>query len=642
MKDFNKELPIDSVYLADIFAILWAHKIFITLACTVGVSLGVYKIVNTNQEFTASATFQLSGVRNKIPLSRELNLLQGLTGIGNLNDNKLPVDEVMGREFIKILNSKVDFLGDPYFNTFKPNNEKNTWKAKVKKIIGWPNSTFNAKEGIWQSISSKYNEKISLYQTPKGATVVKVTHEDPNRSAQIANAIMSTILDNSRTKELKIQDQQLNYLSKTLADALDQLETSQSLLKNFTIENSALPLEEFTAGSLKLNTLREKLNQTSKLRDALGELTLMLEKNLTTRKDYLTLSKSYPIIDQVDFRRVLGQNEIISDWNWPKLPLVKKVFATLTERKERLEIEYEMAQLDTKTASQDLEEFSRLKRDAKIAEATHAILIEQVKSQTMAAGYRPDTSKIYEYAAQPLNPSAPKRSLILIIYTLLGLFIGCIIPIIYAVLRGNYYSQHSLFKDAKAQLNINVRPLLSLRRRDLVEITSLIANRHLTALRCLATEVHKHSSNQIIITSASSRLKSIDLARGLATYMQTDQYNIGIINFSEQTEKLKSFDTVGSFFIKSKVGNVSHLQPKNIENTVDFLGKRNLHEQLEIVQSKFDIVFLCADNIDAISLARAIYGSDTFHLVITRLKHTQSQHLTQLRKLLTIQGLLYE
>jgi hypothetical protein len=260
----------------------------------------------------------------------------------------------------------------------------------------------------------------------------------------------------------------------------------------------------------------------------------------------------------------------------------------------------------------------------------------------MYAGYSPDTSEIYEYAAQPLNPSAPRRNLILMVYTLLGFFIGCIIPIIYAVLRGNYYSQHSLFKGAKAQLNINVQPLLSLRKRDLIDIPSLIAKRHLTALRCLATEIYKHNTNQIIITSARSRLQSIDLAKALATYMQTDQYKIGIINFSEQTEKPKSIETIGSFFIESKVGKISYLQPNNVENTIDFLGKRNFYEQLEIVQSKFDIVFLCADNIDAISLARAIYGSDTLHLAITRLKHTQSKHLTQLRKLLTIQGLLYE
>jgi uncharacterized protein involved in exopolysaccharide biosynthesis len=642
MKDYDKESLNDIIHILDLFSILWAYKIFISIACAAGIFVGVYVIVNTDQEFTASATFKLSDTVNGINSSREVDAISRLAGFSDLNKNKLPVDQVMGREFIESLDLKVDFRGDPYFNTYKPNTGKSGWKIEIKNLIGWKSRIADPNEAMWQGISSKYNKSISLSRTVDGAIIVKVIHKDPSRSAVIANTIMDTILQNSKNKQIDNQNQQLNYLAKSLAGALSELEATQSSLKKFSIENTALPLEEFATKSLKLDTLRDQLNHTSDLQDAIGELVSMLEKNSTTREDYLVLSKLYPIVDQVEFRRVLGQNEIISSWSWPKLALVKKVFNTLTERKERLIKELSITKLDADTASNAVGEYARLKRDATIAEASYTVLIENVKAQTMMAGYRPDTSEIYEYAAEPLNPSAPKKKLILIAYTLLGIFIGCIIPLTYAVSRGTYYSHRSLFKGANAQLNINARPLLSLRKRDLIDIPSLITNRQLTALRYLATEVHKDNTNQIIITSARSRLKSIDLANALATYMQTEQYNIGIINLSEKTKMPRSVETVGSFFVKSKVGKISHLQPKNIENTIDFLGKRDFQEQLKIVQSKFDKVFLCADNIDAISLARAISGSATLHLAIAKLKHTQSQHLTQLRKLLTIRGLLYE
>ena len=51
------------------------------------------------------------------------------------------------------------------------------------------------------------------------------------------------------------------------------------------------------------------------------------------------------------------------------------------------------------TSAEDLSKFTR---DAKVAEATYTVLIEQVKSQSLAAGFKPQTFKVFEYATEPL------------------------------------------------------------------------------------------------------------------------------------------------------------------------------------------------------------------------------------------------
>ena len=97
-------------------------------------------------------------------------------------------------------------------------------------------------------------------ETENGSFKISVSHVNPQRAAKIANIIMDIIISNLKNKKNVARDQQLTYLSNTLAKALSDLEASQSKLKEFTLENSALPLENFAIGSIQLDALREKFN----------------------------------------------------------------------------------------------------------------------------------------------------------------------------------------------------------------------------------------------------------------------------------------------------------------------------------------------------------------------------------------------
>ena len=197
-----------------------------------------------------------------------------------------------------------------------------------------------------------------------------------------------------------------------MAKALSDLEASQSSLKQFALENSALPLESFAARSLQLDGLREQLSRTTELYDAVVALSSILQNKTTDQKNYLALRQQFPIVDQVEFRRILGQNEIISSWSWPEASSVDAVFDTLTERKNRLQSQINASQIDAERSGLALETYAKLEREAKIAEAAYTVMIEQVKAQSMASGYRPNRTEVYEYASPSISPSAPKRSLI--------------------------------------------------------------------------------------------------------------------------------------------------------------------------------------------------------------------------------------
>ena len=647
MQDLLNSESKDENDLGELFIILWAYKLFITVTCAIGIMYGGYYALNADKEFSSSAIFKLDqGGSAGISIGGDLSVLASLAGISsNVSDSFLPIDEINGRIFIQKLDAILNFQADPYFNTYNPNSVDPIWKTLIKRVVGWQTPSINAQEAIWQSITAKYSNKVLLETTEDGSVRIVAMHVDPERAAKIANVIMDVIISTTKNKKNKESDIQLSYMSNTLAKALSDLEVAQSNLKEFALVNSALPLESFAAGSLQLDALREQFKRASELHEAVAALSLMLQNKTTDKNDYLVLRQKFPIVDQVEFRRVLGQNEIISSWSWPDSSSVSAVFDTLLERKSRLQSQINVSQINAERSGLALETFARLEREASIAEATYTVLIEQVKAQSMAAGFRPDKSEVYEYASATINPTTPKRNLILALGAILGLFVGVGISLVTAHLRGVYYSKNSLKIGAQARLTASIKTLLPLRNKILDDINTMLMKKARPILRDLAVEIHKSAATQVVVTSSHAKMTGNGVARALASYMQSTSMNIAVIDFSSRAKKLDIDSerlSVGSYVVIESAGHVSVLRPDGDLVAMEMLRHRDFLEKTQSLNSTFDLVFLCADNTDAISLLSALEGQKTFHITLARTKNTKSATLAQMRTLLPIQGLLHD
>ena len=648
MQDSLNSIPDDEINLRDLFITLWAYKLLITFTCILGIIYSVYYIQNTEKKFTSTAIFKLDESRS-IGFSFSKNDMGNLASLSRLgqsvNNSALPIDQISGRVFIQKLDTKLNFQSDPYFNTYNPISVDPIWKSTIKRAIGWQKSSIDAQEAIWQGIVKKYTENVVLNETDDGSAIIEVTHVNRLRAAEIANEVMNEIISTTKIRKTTKQKEQLSYLSSTLAKAVSELEVSQANLKEFALENSALPLENFAVGSVQLDILREKLIQTSKLHEAVGALMSMIKNNATNQLDYMTLKQKFPIVDQVEFRRVMGQNEIISSWTWPDTNTVIAVFDTLSERKSRLQTEISASQKDAERSSIALEAYAKLERKAKIAEATYTVLIEQVKAQSMAAGYQPDDTEVYEYASASIYPSSPNRNRVLALGAILGLFVGIALSFVLALYRDVYYSRKSLKIGAQARLSSSVRTLLKLRNKSLNDVSTILKKKPSPILRDLAMEIHKSGVNHVIVTSLQSKLSGNDFARLLASYVQSKTMKVAVINFSSKAKQLNiDYErlSVGSFVVAEHADHLSVIEPNGNLAAIELLGQRDFWKSIKTLNSTFDLVFLSADNSDAISLISAIEGQEMFHITLARIKKTKSAALLEMRSRLPIQGLLYE
>ncbi|MDA8645408.1 Wzz/FepE/Etk N-terminal domain-containing protein [Amylibacter sp.] len=637
----------DEIDLRELFLKLWAYKLFIACTCALGILYSGYYALNANKEFSSTAIFKLDQNKsNGVSLANEFGAMAKISGLGaNLNSSDSTLDQITGRIFIQNLDAELNFQADPYFNTYNPNSTDPVWKSLIKRAIGWQKHSTNAHEAIWQGIVATYKNKVVLDKTKDGSLTIMVTHANPERAAKIANKIMDKIISNTKNKNDTSQDLQLSYLSNTLAKALGDLEVSQSNLKEFAIEKSALPLESFAAESLKLDALREQFSRTSELHEAVAALLLILQNKTTDPNEYLALRQKFPIVDQVEFRRVLGQNEIVSSWNWPEFNSVRTVFDTLTQRKNMLQSQINASQKNTERSGLTLETFGKLEREAQVAEATYAVLIEQVKAQSMAAGFRPNSSEIYEYASVPISPSSPNLILILAIGAVLGLFVGAALSLVLAHRRGVYYSKNSLKIGAQARLTASLKTLLPLRNKVLEDINAMLMKKSRPILRDMAVEIHKSAATQVVVTSSRSKMTGNGVARALASYMQSESMKVAVIDFSSSAKKLDIDGerlSVGSFVVAESTDHISILNPGGDLVAMELLSQKDFWKKIQTLNSTFDLVFLCADNYDSISLLSALEGQKMFHITIARTKKTKTAILMQMRSLLPIQGLLYD
>ena len=132
-------------------------------------------------------------------------------------------------------------------------------------------------------------------------------------------------------------------------------------------------------------------------------------------------------------------------------------------------------QENAKIYATSAEELAKFTRDAKIAEATYTVLIEQVKSQSLAAGYRPEKFQVFEYATTPIGPSSPKRTFILVVSAILGIFSSSAIVLLNSARRGIFYTKSAITRSSEASLILHSRSLKKFSRWPITKITSYIS-----------------------------------------------------------------------------------------------------------------------------------------------------------------------
>ncbi len=629
--------------LSEIAAIVWAHKSLILFVTIISIFIGGYYVFSADKKFSSKAIFQIEeGLDSGFNLPGEMGAIASIAGLGSVKNNNAEVllERIMAREFILNVSKKSSLFDDPYFNNYNPNQLDPIWKSTVKKIIGWQSTKAEKQSIIENMIISNYKKFVSADSTESGTISITVTHENPNLAAQYANNFMEEVSRFVVSESNKAQELRLSYLSETLADALQEVENAQQNLKEYAFQNSTNAQVNFISGSVKLDEIRMEKRKAQEISKVLSIIEDLIKTGNFNDSSHEALRSTFPLIDDVDFRRILGMSETISAWNWPEIETIAAVTATLKDRVKRLDIEIKNIEENAKIYAASAEDLAKFTRDAKIAEATYTVLIEQVKSQSLAAGFKPDTFKVFEYGTPSLKPSSPKRNIILAASTVLGLFLGCGLALLNSARRGVYYTKMSIVAGAQADLTLKSRSFRKLSRKSFSKIFSHISERRVLAVD--EAEVMLANKKLIYVLNCGRQPTPSGTARLLAAQSSSSGRNVILCDKTGLSEKeLEGIE----------INDIAGLKVANFGNNLDlttgnngaaFFTSVSFNSTIKKLSSSYDQVFICASKDEAIMGLMALKNFNPCIVLMASLRNTQKEEIKRVISNQPIDILFYD
>ena len=635
----------DEIDLSELFFTLWAYKLLIAVISAASLFAAGYHALTTKKEYTAKAIFQIeqSDTGGGFSLGGDLGGLAALAGLAGAVKSGADalIERAQAREFILEANAKLSLEDDPYFNRYDPNYVDPFWKSTLKQMIGWESLEREQRAIIESEILGNFIKFVSVESTDAGALSVSVVHEDPELAAQYANGLMEQMQTLVEVEKNQETQKRLNYLSDILADALIDLEKSQKRLSDFSVENSVDPLTGLITDSSKLTALRDNIELVEKFLLILPSLREAIEANKTDQNTYATLRARHPLIDDVRFRRIMGMSEAVSEWRWPALATVNLVEKTLTDRLGRLTVELNEVESQAEVTAESVEEFARLTREATVAEATYTVMIEQVKAQSLAAGYKPETFKVFEYATPPLTPSAPKRTLVLALGLVLGIFTGCAVALILGMRKSVYFTRSALSSAVNATHALRIGTMRRLSRLPLSVLSDRFSKRSHLQLDDLLLDMG--DSKLILVTSSHSRITSGGIARLITASAAKSRRRVLLCDTSWSSNEAMSntptatdFDTVPAIDGANVLIASPDLQKSNLYTLQAFKAF------VEKSMTSYDHVIVAGNDEYGKLAAKALKSLKPSVVFAARIGKTKKQDIAELTATTPVEVLLHD
>ena len=382
---------------------------------------------------------------------------------------------------------------------------------------------------------------------------------------------------------------------------------------------------------------RRKVYEISELLSLLYD---MIKKGEVESGSYEALRLRNPLVDDVNFRRILGMSETISAWSWPDINTIDAVKLTLNDRIKRLDVEITNIEGNAKIYATSAEDLNKLTRDSKIAEATYTVLIEQVKAQTLAAGFNPNTFKVFEYATPPLAPSSPKRILILALSALSGFLTGCIFSLANASRKKTFYTKSSILSEIRPNLVLDSRRLKKIARMSISKL--LVDMSKHKKLKFEEAEIKLGNKKLIYILNCGGRTTASDTARVLATQSSTSGRRIAILDQSYQSINVGDETIIEKFPNLCVVENHDNIDILKDERAYYFFTALNFSSTIEELIKSYDQVFICTDNENSLLGLMALKSFEPCLVALTRLRKTKRLTVNKIKSNQPVDILFYE
>lgn len=470
----------------------------------------------------------------------------------------------------------------------------------------------------------------------------------------IKNARYSTIEDLRNTLTIAEVGKGTGIISLAIkgADQVENVNILNSVIQNYVDQNTERK-KEVTNNTLVfldgyLPTIKKKLDNYENQLNAFRKKNESIDLSLEAKAALDTALQVEEKLNELTFKEVEIQQ--LYTRNHP-------AYQSLLDKRQQLLREKEKISKNIQKLPNTQQEIVRLTRDVEAEQAIYAQLVaKQQELSVLNSGITADVRIIDSAESQP-NAVAPKKSLIVVLATILGFIIGCA----YVIAREFFNNKIKSTEDIDA-LGVNVYATIpfSAYEKKLIEAGNKSplaienpADTAVEAIRSLRTSVYfsvmNQGNNLVMVTSASPGVGKSFVTSNMAVVLANAGKKVLLIDTDLRKGRLHK-----AFGLSNKAGLSEYLSQQNIEsptihaNVIENLdvicrGKNVTHSSellmgerfkqlLDKVKNQYDIVVIDTAPILAItdsaiigkyvgtSLLIAFYGVNTVKDVDLSLK----------------------
>ncbi len=516
-------------------------------------------------------------------------------------------------------------------------------------------------------------KNLNVMQINKNAPLIKISYQDniKKRANAYVNAIAQSFIDQSIENKNEQNNKILIFINSQLESIKTTLDSSENRLESYRINNKVIePTIQAETYIKKLSELEVKLSENL-LREKLVENLIKYTKynqNLDAIAPSLTELNDKPTLMLITKlqKLQLEAEELSSEFTkeHPKVLVLsrsmynirKKILRNIKNLQANIEqttlsLKSQKSMYDNKIKGLPTKEkkLVNIKRDYEVSSSMYNFLLKKKTETEMVTVATLADYKIIDYAHTASIPVKPKRTLMMIVATILGLLLSSLLAFLLNGMSNKIKNKEELESLTDLPL-YGIIPELK-QKEGVVSVYEVPQSPFTESYRSLRTNLQfsKHSdrANVVLITSTIAGEGKTTITSNLASVFQMAGYKSIIINLDMRKPTLHTY-----FELNNEKGMSTYLSGKDSVQDIIFATKHeNLHvitsgmippnpselilserlpKLLEILKARYDYIFIDTAPVGLVSDTIHLMKEADVNLIVFRENYAKTSFVTDL------------
>lgn len=503
VQDFSLSRPVGQTAAPDdgevdliaLFAVLWRGKLTIFLVVCAAVLAGiVYGYGFATLKFTSQASVALITQQEQV-----VDIDSVISGItADEPGINTEIEVLRSRHLIGSLVDALGLQNDPEFNPSLvpiPLISLANLKSLVRhQVLGRPEREPLSADAQREVVIDNALRAISISNVRQSYVFrISALTTDPQKSAAIANSLAELYIVDQLEARFEATAKATEWLSARVAELKQELETSESQVREFNAATDLINYEALGALNRQLKELRDRRDtQIAALAGRQATLdgvtglppTASVAETAAALSDRSVSAAASQFAEGAITRSAFDL--YVSD-------LVDRL--QLDQERERAQIDAisdSIAELEDRIERQssDLVTLQQLEREAEAAGVIYEYFLTRLKETSVQQGIQQADARVLSAAVVPRGPSEPRRALIVAVMVILGLIVGSVIVLVRELLTSTYRTAEDLESMTGVTVMGQIPVAPTSERRDLIDyVVKNPASAMVESIRNLRTSI---------------------------------------------------------------------------------------------------------------------------------------------------------